>query len=150
MKRAFGATLILLFVSSGNVSLLGQQAIKKSRILSEEEARELLTKALEPGGAPKLPGYSLEKTSTIPEGTPDYYSFQALWDNPQGVAVIGNYAVDARTGDVWSGTVCRALSSRPLRVLQGVIRKRIGLADQLYQQIKRPGPMCGPGEKPLK
>jgi hypothetical protein len=57
--------------------------------------------------------------------------------------VIGNYAVDPSTGDVWSATSsCDELSTHALRRLQTKIRARIGLSDAEYKRIKSKGPLC--------
>lgn len=57
-------------------------------------------------------------------------------------SVIGNYAVDSSTGDVWSATECEEESTPELRKLQANVRLRIGLSDSEYHKIKRKGPVC--------
>lgn len=93
------------------------------------------------GGATKLPGFKVEDEPPLPE-YPDFYYLEALWHNPGKSAVIGNYAVDPRTGDVWVSVACKEMKSAALRKKQQEIRKAIGLSDQAYKKIKRPGPMC--------
>jgi hypothetical protein len=112
-----------------------------ARKLTEEEARALVRVALEPGGATKLPGFQIESEPPIPE-YPNFYYFEALWQNPGKNAVVGNYAVDPRTGDVWVSMICSELKSAALKKEQKEIRKRIGLTDQAYKKLKKMGPMC--------
>jgi hypothetical protein len=117
-------------------------------MVSEEEAEKLLIKALEKGGASKLPHFTTEPGYTNPD-FPDFFFFLPLHYAPEpgGVAVIGTYAVDKRTGDVWDGAVCSELETHGLRKLQKSIRNRIGLSEQEYKQTRRLGPMCDPRRK---
>ena len=80
---------------------------------------------------------------------PQFYFFEATWDNPNGSPIIGHYAVDPRTGDVWDAIVCGRLTSPALIKLQKAVRKQIALTEEKYRRARRPGPMCGPGEKPV-
>lgn len=118
--------------------------------VSLEEAQRLVYKALESegAGATKLPGFGLSayKDPYFPE----FYFFEATWDNTgEGSVVIGHYAVDPRTGDVWDAVVCEELDSPSLRKLQQATRKRLGVTQKEYHKLRRPGPMCSPGETPL-
>jgi len=112
-----------------------------SRKLTVDEASELVQTALEEGGATNLPGFGVE-TEPPNHDYPNFYFFEAMWHNPGKSAVIGNYAVDSRTGDVWNAVVCKEMKSAALRAKQKKIRKRIGLSDEEYGRIKKPGPMC--------
>jgi len=113
--------------------------------VSWEEAQQLVSKALEQGDATKLPGFALQQE---PDDTyyPGFYNFSALWNNPGGNNVIGFYAVDRATGDVWSADECKQFNSAPLKKLQKAIRWRLEMDDKLYRKLKRPGPMCSRGE----
>jgi hypothetical protein len=149
MKTTLWMVLFIFYVAFLIPASWCQETVQRARLVSEGEAAEILSKALEQDGRTKLPGYTVEPASRKAD-FPDFYFFQPLHYDPGGVAVIGYFAVDERTGDVWDGVVCRKLNSRQLRSLQKDVRKRIGLTDQAYRRIVRSGPMCGPGEKPLK
>jgi hypothetical protein len=88
-----------------------------------------------------LPAFSLDQFQD--KHFPEFYFFTAMWAGiPGGSAVIGHYAVDSSTGDVWSATVCEEESTVDLRALQARIRRRIGLSDLEYQKVRRKGPLC--------
>jgi len=78
------------------------------------------------------------------ERFPNFYIFLAAWAGPpNGSLVIGHYAVDKSTGDVWNATSeCEELSTPALQSLQRKIRRRIGVSNSEYRQIKRKGPLC--------
>jgi hypothetical protein len=110
------------------------------RKVTREEAIELAFDAIDPESR-KLPGLTLEKYKE--EHFPDFYAFEAIWDNPDpdGSTVVDDFAVDPQTGDVWRRGVCR-LQSTALAKSQAAIRKRIGLSDAEYQKLRRSGPTC--------
>jgi hypothetical protein len=105
----------------------------RTRDLNVAEARELVVQALDPS-ARKLPGLNLD--SRQGSKIPDFDQFEVLWDpgpNP-GSAVVGHFAVNVATGDVWELVLCRKRDSADLRRLQQTIRKRIGLgAEELHK-----------------
>jgi hypothetical protein len=138
---------VIGIMAFGNSAICCQQAAQKAPAIDQDEAEKLVSAALEPGGATKLPGYYLE--SSTQADFPDFYFVHADWNNPSGGG-IGYYAVDMRTGDVWSAAVCYKEKSRPLRKLQKTLRLRLGMSRQEYKRLRRLGPMCGPGERPLK
>jgi hypothetical protein len=112
------------------------------RTLNREEARQLVFKALEEGGASKLPHFTIEDESADPN-FPAFYNFSAVWYNPGGSFLIGYYDVDQTTGDVWSGTDCLELKSPSLRESQKLLRRQLGIDPRMYLKLRRPGPMCG-------
>ena len=87
-----------------------------------------------------MPKFSLDDF-TMP-GHERFFFIEALWDNPGGSVVYGNYAVDKVTGDVWSAVICREEKSKRLRAAQRQLRRKIGLSDEAYKKAKRPGPLC--------
>jgi hypothetical protein len=115
-------------------------AQKAPRKLTLEEAQVLAIDALDTASR-KLPGLTLGKYKE--EHFPDFFSFEALWDNPDpdGSTVVDDLAVDPQTGDVWRRGACR-LQSLTLTKSQIAIRKRIGLSDADYQRLRRQGPAC--------
>jgi hypothetical protein len=117
----------------------------RRRIISVQEANDLVYAYL------KTMGCS-ERTCALEPSDPDpgFYGFQALHDNPGGSPNLGFFAVDQRTGDVWSAVVCEKFDSPALLTLQRTIRQRIGLTEEEYRKAKSRGPFCEPGKKPRR
>ena len=110
-----------------------------ARIVTIAEARELAIAAVAPATR-RLPGFGADD---FPEPYfPDYYFFELTWDNPRGSVIVDHFAVDPRTGDVWSAILCWEIKSGSLKRLQREIRKRIGLTESEYRKVRRRGPMC--------
>jgi hypothetical protein len=109
------------------------------RVLTVDECRQLALIALDPA-ARKLPKLGVDENKN--PYFPTFYHFEITWDNPAGSVVVDHYAVDPRTGDVWSDIVCRMIKSQSLKKLQRTMRKQIGLRTGDYIKLKRPGPMC--------
>ena len=114
----------------------------KRRNISLEEANDLVFAYLKTTGCTEH-ACSLDQYHDPNE--PEFFSFQALWPNLQGSPNLGFYEVDPRTGDVWNGVICERFESPALKRLQRAIRQRIGLTDESYRKLQRPGPMCEPG-----
>src|ERR1019366_3353285 len=111
----------------------------KPRELTIQEAHSVL-EAYIPDATKHLPGYGLDDFAGYDPGR--FYFIEVNWDNPGGSVVWGSFAVDKTTGDLWSAVICEKYSSRRIRAMQQEIRKRIGLSDAMYKQIKRSGPIC--------
>ncbi len=73
----------------------------------------------------------------------DFLYFQATWPNPVGSPVIGNFAVNPWTGDVWNAAGCERLTSRSLKSAQEGIRKRFHIAKAEYGKLHAKTPLCG-------
>src|SRR5579863_4484350 len=101
MNRKSGLAIILVLVALQK--LTGQQSPNPPTI-SGEDAGQLVTAALRGSGAASLPGFGLEQAQT--NHLSGFIIFDATWDNPNGSVVIGHYAVDLMTGDVWNAIVC--------------------------------------------
>ena len=64
---------------------------------------------------------------------------------PNGSVVIGNYAVDPYTGDVFSATVaCHEEKNKHLEAPQRKVRATLHLTQAEYQKLKTKGPLCEP------
>lgn len=70
--------------------------------------------------------------------------FTVTWAGaPNGSVVVGNYAVDPYTGDVWSAVAsCDEESNQELRTLQSRIHASLGLSHSEYIRLKTKGPLC--------
>jgi hypothetical protein len=112
------------------------------RTITLDEARSLAYEAL-PSDTRKLPGLAL-----LPDEGRDRpvkcVWFDALWDNPNGSVHIGFWAVDMRTGEVWSPILCKRVTNRTLRKLQQAIRKRLGVTEAEYRAALKKSPCCTP------
>lgn len=90
----------------------------------------------------KLPNLEI-----IPDHTPlwpRFWYFAVTWKGPQrGSGVIGNYAVDPLTADVFSSTrECGEEMNRRLAALQAQVRRAIHLTQAKYERMRTRGPLC--------
>jgi hypothetical protein len=120
--------------------ILNAHAQKAPRKLTQTQARDLAVNALDEKSR-NLPGLSLEPY--VEKNVPDFFSFEALWDNPipDGSVVVDDLAVDPQTGDVWRRGACK-LNSPALKKAQAAVRKRLGLNDKDYKKLQHDGPDC--------
>jgi len=111
--------------------------------ISVDQAKKLVLAALTLKTR-SLPGFGLELEHDSGPEYADYYNFMGDWDGAEGgSAMLGFYAVDPETGDVFSGTVgCYEISTTALRKLQKEFRYQIGLSAETYKKIKKKGPLC--------
>jgi hypothetical protein len=110
----------------------------RTRDLSVEDARRLVLQALEPTQR-TLPGLVLKPSPGAQ--IPDFYRFEVYWDNPTpGSVVVGNFAVNRATGDVWELFFCKKRSSAELRRLQKDLRKAIGLSPDELRKLTDKAP----------
>ncbi len=128
--------------------LCGTARAASPRPITVTEAQDLVRALLKPDGWTKLRGFVLYQALFDAEFQ-DFYFIHAEWENPRkGHAAIGHFAVERTTGDVWDWVKCGRFSSPSLTEAQRALRQRIGLSDSEYDQIRKPGPFCEPGETP--
>lgn len=138
--------LVLAAVTGARAQGAGQaihqpkQAPTEAREITYKEAHDLLTAFLKVNGVDQSGDMEYK----------EYYFFMADMGSSCGSGgnCVGNfqyYAVDQRTGDVWSSVICERIATRALARLQAALRKRIGLTNAEYGRLKRPGPLCEPG-----
>jgi hypothetical protein len=115
----------------------------QSRLLTSDQAATLVIAALSKQEK-RLPGIQAEPSKD--PHSPQFLFFTVMWApaaNWSGSVVVENYAVDTRTGDVWSATIsCMEESNRQLRALQRHLRNNLGLSDAEYRHLKTTGPLC--------
>jgi hypothetical protein len=135
MKRA--CVLLLASLCAANASAVDQP----ERKVTADQARALVLASLNPEQK-RLP--SLGADPYKDPNTSKFLFFTVTWaGTPNGSVVVGNYAVDARTGDVFSATVgCEEEKNKNLRVLQTRIRASLHLSQSEYQRLKTKGPLC--------
>jgi hypothetical protein len=114
-----------------------------ARQITREEAKVLLNKALEGSEMTELPAFKL--TESTSDGNSRWYLFRATWAGaPNGSHIIDYWSIDKRTGEVWEANICKELYFPALEDMQDDIRKRIGLSEESYVQIRVDGPLCDP------
>lgn len=124
------------------LTLLCCIAAAAAREITREQARYLVKTVLQAKWQyNKLPGFGLEFYTD--KYFPDFFFFEATWNNPRGSVVLGHYAVNPRTADVWEIVGCRRLESHSIRNLQQSLRKDIGLSEQQYRKLSARAP-CSP------
>jgi hypothetical protein len=89
----------------------------------------------------------LPKVEAEPFAPPNpsrFLFFTVTWEGtPNGSVVVGNYAVDPYTGDVFSSTMsCYEEKNKRLKALQAHVRATLHLAQAEYQKLKTNGPLC--------
>jgi len=108
-------------------------------MLSADEARELAYEVLGPTGVTKLPKFGLDQYKD--PYFPEFLFFEATRENPEAVSgVIGHYAVNPKTKDVWEVVACKRLATPSLRKRQDTIRKRFRFSSEEYRKLKTKKP----------
>ena len=120
-----------------------QHSHPTNRDLTPAQAESLVIAALSKQQR-RLPGIQTEQFRN--SHSPRFLFFSVMWAPPanwSGSVVVGNYAVDPETGDVFSATAsCAEESNRKLRSLQRRLRLEQGLSDKDYRRLKTSGPLC--------
>ena len=75
------------------------------------------------------------------EPDPNFYSFSGMTNGTE--KIIGSYAVDRRTGDVWRYLGCTLVRSHPLESLQGRYRQRLHMSGAEVHRIEQAGGPAG-------
>ena len=115
-------------------------AQQPSRFVSAEDAKKLVLAAL-PSKTKQSSKFELEGGDD--PAYPHFYVYQALWaGTPNGSVVVGIYAVDKETADVWNApAACVEMSTPALHRLKTKIRLGIGLSPAEYRKKKRRCPL---------
>ena len=119
------------------LALLCYSAQARTRDLTESEARELVAAAVGVK-ARTLPGFGLESNNNA--NVPGFLKFDATFNNPHGSPVLGFYAVNLVTGDVWKLVICRKLDSPELRRLRAVLHMQIQVTVQELREFTSKAP----------
>ena len=111
------------------------------RKLTEAEARELVVMALRPE-ARALPKLRVDADNAYPD-RPGFYWFEATAFVPDASPVLGHFAVNQASGDVWDPVSCRKVSSADLAKLQAELRNRLHLSERDLRRLSKVAP-CKP------
>ncbi len=135
MKRP--VFLFLLLLASG-MAALSAEPVK----ITTAQARTLVLASLT-AEQKRLPKLGVEPYDA-PPGSSKFWFFTVTWEGtPKGSVVVGNYAVDPYTGDVFSAVMsCYEENNKALSALQAQIRSGLHLSKAEYQRLKTKGPLC--------
>ncbi len=135
MKKAISLLLLVSFCGAA------AHAVEPSAITTSQ-ARALVMASLtaEQRRLPKLEVYPYAALY----GPSKFLFFTVIWEGlPKGSVVVGNYAVDPHTADVFSAVAsCYEEHTKTLRALQRQIRVSLHLSLSEYKQLKTTGPLC--------
>lgn len=136
--------LLVLFLSLSLCATLTHAQAHTPRELTVAQARELVLAALN-AQQRRLPKLGAESTDA-PNSPSAFLYFTVVWEGtPNSSVVVGNYAVDPRTGDVFSATIeCHEEKNKLLRKRQARARATLRLSATDYQRLKTKGPLCEP------
>ena len=92
----------------------------------------------------RLPSLGIEPEPPSPGNPSRFLFFEVTWEGtPNGSVVVGNYAVDPYTGDVFSSTMsCYEEKNKRLEALQAQVRAKLHLSQSEYRRLKTKGPLC--------
>ncbi len=109
--------------------------------ITAEQAEALVMASLSPQqrALPKV-----EADQFPPPKPSRFLFFTVMWEGTtNGSVVVGNYAVDPYTGDVWNASAsCDEETNKGLRALQTKVRATLHLSRSQYHQLKTKGPLC--------
>jgi hypothetical protein len=136
MKRLI--VLFLLVSLYATTAMAGERAEHK---ITTDQARALVMASL------TAQQRRLPKVEAEPYDAPDtskFLFFTVTWEGtPKGSVVVGNYAVDPYTGDVFSATIgCYQEKNKRLEALQAQVRAKLHLPQSEYRRLKTKGPLC--------
>ncbi|SRR5579875_2265449 len=107
-----------------------------------ERLAHTLAKSTLTANAQHLPGMRFDRE--IAPHPPDFYWFEITAKVPDQVSpLLGYFAVNKMTGDVWNFTQCKKLTSLVIRKLQDELRKEGKISTQDFEHFSREAP-CEP------
>ena len=135
MSRKFVHLLVFAFLCVGSAKGESQHKITAT------QAKALVMASLSPQQL-ALPKVEAEQYPS--PNSSRFLFFTVVWEGvTNGSVVVGNYAVDPYTGDVWSATTsCREETNKSLNALQTKARASLHLSASQYHQLKTKGPLC--------
>jgi hypothetical protein len=123
---------------------IGMVSPANGRTISRDAANKLVREALvalhEDGPSVKIVRFRYDYA-------PEFYSFTAMWPNPDGDPLIGYFAVNPWTGDVWDVMGCRRITSPAIEKEQESIWKRSRLAPGAKETLREKSPACSAAER---
>ena len=134
MKNASLLLFVALYVTNATAA---NQAERK---VTTDQGRTLVLASLTPQQR-RLPSLEADLYS---DPKSKFLFYTVTWaGTPNGSVVVGNYAVDPHTGDVFSATMaCHEEKNKNLAALQRRVRSTLHLTEAEYQKLKTKGPLC--------
>jgi hypothetical protein len=113
------------------------------RAITSAQAKALVMAALTDQQR-QLPKVEAEREDA-PSSSSRFLFFTVTWaGTPNESVIVGNYAVDPYTGDVFSSTrECYEEKNKRLEALQAQVRAKLHLSQSEYQRLRTKGPLCG-------
>src|ERR1700727_1899398 len=133
------AIALIVLVSLAVIEISATEAPHKRITTAQARTLVLASLTLE---QKRLPGVGAEQYNG--KNFSIFLFFTVFWEGtPKGSVVVGNYAVDPYTGDVFSATIgCKEEKNKNLQTLQTHIRTSLHLSKSEYQRLKTKGPLC--------
>ena len=117
--------------------------------IDEKVAQQLVRDALT---VMKQNGPDVSVESFTYSYAPEFLAYQAMWihpkGSPSGSSLIGYFAVNPWTGDVWEINACRKISSPAMKKIQDSIWKQSKLPPAAEAILHERTPGCTPDEVP--
>jgi hypothetical protein len=134
MRRALQLTVVI----ASSLCFLGSALCRE---LTDAEARELVVLSLDKGVS-SLPRFGLDPYHG--QSDADFYLYEATAQHPRGGSpVIGQFAVNKGTADVWRLCICKKLHSASLTRAQREIREKARVKTNEFQRLTVKAP-CQP------
>jgi hypothetical protein len=135
MKRVLVLLFACLCVSDASA------ADRAERRVTPDQAQALVLASLTPKQR-QLPSLGAEPDNAA--NSSRFLFLTVTWaGTPNGSVVVGNYAVDIWTGDVFSASMsCHEETNRNLKALQKQFRTALHMKQAEYQRMKTKGPLC--------
>lgn len=130
--------LFLVVILVGGAALAASKPVLE---VNDKQAKALVLASLDKKQRDLV---GLEVSASDSPLSPKFLFFTVTWKGEKdGSVIVGNYAVDPKTADVFSATMsCLEEENDELRTLQAKVRKSMKLTDSAYKTIKTNGPLC--------
>jgi len=142
MNRPLDAFTLLfsLLAASSVLSPLAAEPQPATRRIGNDAAQAVVLQEIHDkySGWTELPSFGLDPYED--PYFPDFYWFDANWDNPAGSVHLAIFAVNAITGDLWDPDLCRRLRFRWLSDRQRRFRTEAGLTRAQFRAYSHRAP----------
>ncbi len=127
-------SLVLLMILSGSGDVA--QGRSKPEKLTTQDSRLLVYEIVKA----ENPGADVRRISNRYDH--DFYYFEVIVSNDVASPVVGHYAVNPWTGDVWNPALCTRVTSPSIERIQERIRSRLNLPAKDYSSLRARKPLC--------
>jgi hypothetical protein len=125
--------LILLLASAGMPVQAAEAGPQK---ISLQEARRLVYEVV------KVHNCVAEISRTQNPYDREFFYFEVIAANPVASPMVGHFAVNPWTGDVWNSVLCERVTLPSLQKMQEKVRKRSRLREEEYLRLRAKKPLC--------